>query len=216
VSIQGGFIVNFTVFAQIIIMYIIRCVYFFLLGYSVVPNTTTSNLPDYILIELPTFFYLGAFSLVALSFLFLYLRGKKDMELSQRDFWISYFVWVLLIWILFAVVVSLIATLLDAPLSVKSCDGRITTLESGSNTARIIRIVYKSTIALIALFVVGGTFMIGHALSDGMCTVLSLWFLTICDHLVCFRCLFRDDLSNTNGHLWSSFELHCVCHLLWD
>jgi hypothetical protein len=168
VVIQGGFIVNFTVFAQILILYIIRCVYFFLLGYSVIPTPSSSNLLDYILIELPTFFYLGAFSLIAISFLFLYLRGKKDMDLSQSDFWVVYFIWDLLIWILFAVVVSLIATLSSPSSVTKSCNGRISELIEDTNTARLIRIVYKSVIALIALILVGVTFMIGRALSDGL------------------------------------------------
>ena len=196
VTIQGGFIVNFAVFVQTLALYVIRCVYFFLLGYYIIPTVNSENLLDYILIELPTFLYIGAFSLIALSFLFLYLRAKKNMELSQWNFWAVYFVWDLLIWILFAVVVSLIATLSSTPPPVKSCEGRISSTPAPNDTARTIRIVYKSVIALIAFMVVTVTFIIGRALAEGReDSIISFSPYVSIDFLKSLFCLFFFHLS---------------------
>ena len=112
VSIRAGLIVNYVICVHVLLIYIFRAVYFFLLGAGTLPdrNGGRESITDYILIEIPTFFYLGAFSLIALSFLFLYLRAYKEKQLSQKVFWICFLLWTLILWIGFAIVIILMET----------------------------------------------------------------------------------------------------------
>ena len=122
--------------------------YFYLLGTYVVPGDS-EDVTDYILIEIPTFLYMGLslllpsslfppslssslvlptgmFILIVLSFLFVYLRGYRDIMLSDRVFWGCFLASQIFIWLSFIAVVVALATLDEGGEEIRSCSGRLT------------------------------------------------------------------------------------------
>ena len=181
VTIQGGLVVNFAICFHCLLLYLVRGVYFFLLGFEVVPDESNENIADYILIEIPTYFYMGAFSLISNSFLFLWLRGHKGKDLSQRAFWVVFGVWTVIIYLFFIVVVVLLVTLDKGDGEPERyCSGRLVhEEEEDDNSARVIRIVYKSIVTVLASIVVGVIIGIGRVLVQGFFFFLSLFFWLI-------------------------------------
>jgi len=153
-SITGPMKTNYIIGVQCFILYVFRAVYFYLLGTYVVPGDS-EDVTDYILIEIPTFLYLGMFILIVLSFLFVYLRGYRDMMLSDNAFWGSFAVCQIIIWLSFVAVVVALATLDEGGEEIRTCSGRLTDeTVSEKDDARVIRIAYKSAIVVISLVVV--------------------------------------------------------------
>mmetsp|Transcript_14897 Transcript_14897/g.23312 ORF Transcript_14897/g.23312 Transcript_14897/m.23312 type:complete len:322 (+) Transcript_14897:160-1125(+) len=153
-SLTGAMKTNYMIGIQCFILYVFRAVYFYLLGTYVVPGEE-EDVTDYILIEIPTFLYLGMFILIVLSFLFVYLRGYRDMVLSENVFWGCFLACQILIWLSFAAVVVALATLDQGGEETRSCSGRLTDETVGeTDDARVIRIAYKSAIVVISLVVV--------------------------------------------------------------
>ena len=137
----------FSITIQCFLVMTIRCLYFSLL---VGEEFEAGSLTDYILIEIPTFFYLQVLLqiLVAISFI-----EKRLNEEKKRDMWLlTLFLW-FLVWLGFAAVIIAISQTEGETIITSTCDCRITSATRGSDHSRLIRIIYKSFISALALLV---------------------------------------------------------------
>ena len=157
---------NYIACVHVFFLYLIRSVYLFLLGSEVLPENQ-EDIADYILIELPIFFYLGTFSLIGMSFLLWWLRARRGFEISAKMFWVGFGVWSLVIWLYFAIVIILISVLTeDDGEIVRFCGNRLAK-EEGENDARTIRIIYTSIILALTLVIVFLNVYVGLDLAKG-------------------------------------------------
>jgi hypothetical protein len=69
---------------------------FLLLSLSL--SLCTQGSTDYVLLELPTFFYMSAVGVVALSFAFFLLRKGGEREVGEHVFWIAFVVFNVYVW----------------------------------------------------------------------------------------------------------------------
>jgi len=156
---KQGMLVNLVICLHCIPLYLSRAVYFYLLGSEVLPGED-EDIADYVLIEIPTFFFLGMFGLLTLSFLVVYLRGFKDKNISDEMFWTSYILISAVVWISFVLIVVAFAQFEQKKEGERTCYGRIVAqIDSGTSEqrdGRLLRIIYKSCIALVCLVVVVG------------------------------------------------------------
>ena len=146
----------FTIVVQCFIMLSIRSVYFAILVEEVID---TGSLIDYILIEIPTFFFLQVLIQILVAVTFVQRRIKSGVQESKKEMWkITLLLW-FLVWLGFAVVVIAISQVDSSTKLDSQCDCRLTEATRGSDETRTIRIVYKSVISLLSLVVL---FLIGR------------------------------------------------------
>ena len=145
----------FTIWIQSFCLLSLRGIYFFLLAFGVF---TAGGLTDFILIEIPTFIYIGIFFQIILVADWLFFRSDK----------VSHFMLVFAIsiaflvnWIVFAAIVIALNYSDSLNQLDKYCDCQLSDPVTQSDTSQIIRIVYKSVVVTIALFVVLVTMYFG-------------------------------------------------------
>jgi len=149
---------NYVVFVFCLGLAVIRSIYFFLVAAGVL-GTSGEGSADYVLIELPTFFYMSAVGMVALSFAFFLLRRGGERQVHEGVFWAATLVFNGLIYLLFVVVVILMETLPSG--DTKLCGGRIVIPGDDDSTIRTLRIVYKSIVGVCALIIFLGILFFG-------------------------------------------------------
>lgn len=130
----------------------IRSVYFYLSASGVFDNSI--SVAEYVLVELPTFLYLASIILITFNFSFLLLRRRSPQ--IQKYFWPSFISAMLLLSLFFVTVIIIFQVLvIDYTPSSNSnniCSAILgTTDTTQTSTARIIRLVYQSIVAFIAL-----------------------------------------------------------------
>jgi hypothetical protein len=145
---------------QSVSLVVIRSVYLFLISVDQ-DRVRVGSITDYILVEIPTFFYLQILIQILLS-LFLFTRSSSE-KVSNENFDTTsprqkrYRTWGVIflcwggVWLGFlAVVIALSEVKTDAIIT-ESCGCRLFNVKQPSNATLYIRIAYKSVIFVIAL-----------------------------------------------------------------
>jgi hypothetical protein len=133
-----------------------RSVYFFVLVTQVL---ATGGLLEYILVEIPTFFYLGIFfQILIMSYFTIHTRESKAIVWAFISFSIF------LVWLSFAAIIIAMSLVPIQGTTSRECECRIVVTTSPSNDAQIIRIVYKSVILVVSLLVVFSVIVLWRSL----------------------------------------------------
>jgi hypothetical protein len=133
---------------ECMVLLMFRGIYFFLLGSGVV---VAGGLVDFALIEIPTFIYIGIFLQILVVAYWIFFKLNK---LSTTHLLGLVMFAMLVNWLIFAAImiaISLTETPSSAP---KWCDCQISYPPQQSDTAQIVRIVYKSAVLIISFCVV--------------------------------------------------------------
>jgi hypothetical protein len=144
----GNFFKNGLLLTLFFLLCLLRAVYFYLAGAEVLG--VDENAADYVLLELPTFLYLAACSMLMLTFIFVVLSKGGERSIASRNYWISFTLIALALTIIFIVVIVLLETLPGSDSVSTSCFGRIVTVDQ-DDTASVIRISYKAVLTAIAI-----------------------------------------------------------------
>jgi hypothetical protein len=156
---------NLVLVSLFIAMMLMRGVYMALAAAEVLGDAKEDT-GDYFLLELPTFLYMSACSVLAMSFLYFWLNrpdvisidAKKNV--SQRTSWAAFGTFNVLLYALFIVVLVLLAVLPGNGSVRSSCGGRVHAVDN-DDTARIVRLVYKAAVAAIAITIATVIFSVG-------------------------------------------------------
>jgi len=144
-------------FSILLAMCIMRCVYFYLVATGVLGDGKSNA--DFVLFELPSFFFMSANIAVTAMFAAVFLARKSGENIWKS--WALHAIFIvgnLILYVTFAIIIILFNVLDDSTKS--ECGGRDqdSTPEVTNESARTIRIVYKSLLlgfaALIALALV--------------------------------------------------------------
>lgn len=147
---------------QSTLMMAIRCVYFILISYDWI---TAGSLTDFILMEIPTFFYLHILIQILVSvYLFTDILTKKRSQnltppaaqkqnQNRFDGWRWIFLCWFVVWLGFVGVILGISLVNKTTTISRTCDCRISVVQQPSNAALYIRIACQSAILLMALCV---------------------------------------------------------------
>jgi len=147
---------------QGIILLLFCGIYFLVLASGDIP---IGGLLDFILIEIPTFIYIGIFLQIILVGYWVFFT---DDEMSTNAV-IAAVVGVLLLnWIVFAAIVIAVAFSNSISTVSKFCDCQLSGDIQQSDTAQIIRIVYKSFMLVVAICVFVLTAFLGQKLLKKM------------------------------------------------
>ena len=132
---------------QSVCLLLFRGVYFFVLGSGDLP---IGGLLDFALIEIPTFLYIGIF----FQLIFPCYRFFFNQKLPKRALVASISISLLVNWLVFAALMIIISSTNQSSMESRSCDCQISDSVQQSNTAEIVRIVYKSIVLAVAVGVV--------------------------------------------------------------
>ena len=149
---------NLAVFSagvQSVVLLLFRGIYFFVL---VSQDIAIGGLVDFILIEIPTFIYIGIFLQIILVAYWLFFLSEK---VSTNTLFASVLLALLINWIIFAAIVIAISLTDSTAVEEKTCDCLISSSVKVNSVAKVIRIVYKSVVLFIAVMVVLLTVMFG-------------------------------------------------------
>mmetsp|Transcript_17632 Transcript_17632/g.44926 ORF Transcript_17632/g.44926 Transcript_17632/m.44926 type:complete len:1818 (+) Transcript_17632:144-5597(+) len=143
---------NITMMVLLFAAGVVRTVYFVLLSVEVF-DVSDETVAQVILVEIPTFFYIGVFVILVLVMAHI-LFGYHRKRLNRNLFvWIPFVVMALLLTALFVVVIVLFETSNGTTVDTVDCGDRtIITDVSKDDRPNVLRIVYKSIICGIALF----------------------------------------------------------------
>ena len=137
---------------QTFLLFLTRSVYFLMVAFRIL---SSGGLIDYTLVEVPTFFYLGAFLQISILCYFSVRYPAVTMEEKGRSgVWRYIFASIVCVWISFAAVVIAISNVTIAAIETRQCECRVSSSTPPGSAAMVIRIVYKSVILLISLLVV--------------------------------------------------------------
>jgi len=154
---------NIALLFFLILMLIIRGVYFFLLAPGVLGQDEDGEQDvDFVLIELPSFLYVSACSVLAMSFLFFVKCSEMDLDASglkstRRKFWALWGLFNAILYVYFVVNILLLTQLDHHDTIDRSCAGRVISVEE-NDTVEILRVTYHAvlcTIAAIMMIVIG-------------------------------------------------------------
>ena len=149
----------FVILLQFFLLLLVRGIYFFLLAFEVMP-TSDHTLLDYALVEVPSFLYIGVFAQILITIGFV---SHYDLSKVPREkVWIVILSLLLLVWVSFAVVLVVMSHSSTTGKVSCTCNCRLCTNSSPGDSARIIRIVYKSIVVALALGVVVGFKWLEH------------------------------------------------------
>ena len=165
--------------AQGFLLTAFRSVYFFVLASGVLQS---GGLLDYILVEIPTFFYLGIFfQILLMSYFTIHTKESKAMV------WGYIVAAILLAWLTFAAVIIAMSLVPIDGVTYRDCECRIVGSSTPSNDAQIIRIVYKSVILVVSLLVVISVVFFGRHLLLGQTRRLffQIFLFSFCLFLNC-------------------------------
>jgi len=142
---------NLAVFSagmECMVLLLFRGIYFFVLASG---NLTVGGLLDFALIEIPTFIYIGIFLQIILVAYWLFFKSD---DVSPTILLIGVMCCMLVNWLVFAAIMIAISFSNNSSSAPKWCDCQISYPAQQSDTAQIIRIVYKSVVLVVSLFVV--------------------------------------------------------------
>jgi hypothetical protein len=131
-----------------------RGIYFLLLASDVIP---VGSLLDFALIEIPTFIYFGIFLQIILASYQFFIDRHHSMRISVKILLYLIVIVLLLNWVAFAIIMIVMANSDTTATEDRTCDCQISQGIQQSNSAQIIRIVYKSLALVGAIGVVGAT-----------------------------------------------------------
>jgi hypothetical protein len=136
--------------SQCFSLFSFRCVYFFLVAYYVL---SPGSLLDYVLIETPTFFYVGILLQLLIPIAHYHRHRKLQKSKNQMRFFIL--AGLIVIWISFGAIVIALSQINITTTESYECSCRISSQQEPSNAVQIIRITYKSLVFAFSLCVVG-------------------------------------------------------------
>ncbi len=128
-----------------------RAVYFYLISEYII---VVGSLLDYVLIEIPTFFYLGIFLLFLVHLASFVRYAKYQKKTSESTSWGLVGLTILAVWLTFAAIIIALSYETVSGQIVTTCECRESTLIEPSDVSRYIRIGYKSAILFLSLVVV--------------------------------------------------------------
>jgi hypothetical protein len=141
---------GWVVYVFVALFAVFRAVYFFLFATDQVGSGDSENAGEYVLFELPTFFYCSVVALVAVSFVFLYRSRGGERTTKRRYFWITYLLVNLVLYLIFVLVVVLFKVLVVDGAD-PTCNGRLDDEGNVDEAARALRISYRATLGAVAL-----------------------------------------------------------------
>ena len=163
---------------QTSMLFVVRGIYFFLVGTLVLP--ADDDIVDYILIELPTFFYLGVFVQILVTFYYTFQSGNSG--LPQSRVWKTIFCCLLVVWLSFGIVIAVLATSDSSGDLNCSCDNRVCETTDADESVEIIRIVYKSVVLAFAGIVLA---ILGYFWKKGNSSKIGKWFRKLLATSIC-------------------------------
>jgi hypothetical protein len=143
---------------QGVALLLFRGVYFFVLASG---DIVIGGLLDFALIEIPTFIYIGIFLRIIIMGYWVFF---KFQEMSQTSLYVAVFIALLLNWLVFAVLMIAVAFSDNSSNITKSCNCQLSGEVQQSDTSRIIRLVYKSFVFVVAIIVFILTVVFGKKL----------------------------------------------------
>lgn len=129
----------------------IRCCYFFLIGFG---DLEIGGLADFVMIEMPTFFYISIFVLILIPLAAFHKYLKTQIEVPKRQVVLFTVFCLLIVWMLFAGIVIALSIINVSSKVTQECYCRISTSTQPSDAPLYIRIGYKSGVVGVALCVV--------------------------------------------------------------
>ena len=135
---------------------LIRCIYFFLLYNG---DLIIGGLLDFALVEIPTFIYIGIFFEIILVAYWLFFKSD---EVSSTILMLEVIFALLINWAVFAVIIIILDATQSSTSLNRTCNCQFSAPVVESNTAKIIRIIYKSIILAIAIIVTFVTIIYGR------------------------------------------------------
>jgi hypothetical protein len=141
---------------QSICLLFIQGIYFLLLGNG---NIVVGGLLDFALIEIPTFFYIGIFLQIIIVPYWLFFKSD---EVSKNVLALVVGITLILDWLVFASIMIAVAFANTSSSFQKSCNCCISDPLQENNTAKIIQIVYKSVVLVLAVCVAFITIILGR------------------------------------------------------
>ena len=145
----------FTVGIQSFCLLSFRGIYFFFL---VNGDIVVGSLLDFALIEVPTFLYIGIFLEIILVAYWLFF---KTDEVSSSTLMLEVVFAMSISWLVFGAIVYLLSNSNTLPTLTKLCNCQLSEPVEENGTAQTIRIVYKSVVLGIAIFVTFVTIVYG-------------------------------------------------------
>jgi hypothetical protein len=134
-----------------IFLLLFRGIYFFLLASG---DITVGGLLDFALIEIPTFIYIGIFlQIIIPSYRFFFARNHS-INISNRLLGSMIAGSLLVNWLIFTGIMIALSYSSHTIVETRSCDCQISDPVHQSKVAQIIRLVYKSFVLVIAIWVV--------------------------------------------------------------
>jgi hypothetical protein len=131
-----------------------RGVYFLVLSADIIP---IGGLLDFALIEIPTFIYIGIFIEIILASYQFFIDRQGAKRISKNMLILLNVMALLLNWIVFAAIMIAMAFSSNTSVEQRTCNCQISHGIQQSDSAQIIRIVYKSIVLVSAVCVVGFT-----------------------------------------------------------
>jgi hypothetical protein len=137
---------------QSVCLLLLRGIYFYLLASGEIP---VGGLLDFALIEIPTFIYIGIFLQIIFPAYRFFFAQKHAINISNKLLSQLIAISLLLNWLIFAAIMITLASSQSFLISgTRSCNCQISDPPQQSHVAQIIRIVYKSIVLAIAIWVI--------------------------------------------------------------
>ena len=132
---------------QCVALLLVRAITFYLLGTQVLP--ADEQIVDYILVEMPSFFFIGIFlqMLITISFV------SENKSVSKIQVWSCIIAAQLVVWLSFAGIVMALHFTNNSGTVACQCECRSCTSTDPSDNSRVIRISYKSVVFFMAILV---------------------------------------------------------------
>jgi hypothetical protein len=142
---------------QCILLMSVRCVYSSLV---VAEKIDAGTMVDYVLFEIPTFFYFQILIQIVVAF-YVQIRKRDGSGIPRKKAWAGILLCWVCLWVFFAAVVIGISNSSLRNDITPYCEWRLSDVKQPSQRVRYIRITYKSIIASLALLVFGIMFGLG-------------------------------------------------------
>ena len=146
----------FTVGVQSFSLLLIRGVYFFLLFES---EIVVGGLLDFALVEIPTFIYIGIFLEIILVAYWLFFKSD---DVPQYTLFAVVSAALVINWSIFAAIIIILDVSNSSSSFEKGCNCQLSGDVVENNTAKVIRIIYKSIVLAVAVIVTFVTFVYGR------------------------------------------------------
>jgi len=145
----------FSVGVQSFCLLLIRSIYFFLLFKR---DITIGGLLDFALVEIPTFIYIGIFLDILLVAYWLFFKSD---DIPQHTLLLEVSIAMLINWAIFAAIIIILDNSDSTSTLSKYCNCQLSDPVEEDDTAKLIRIIYKSIILAVAVIVTLVTIVYG-------------------------------------------------------